>query len=305
MHRSDNRGMTNKPFVSVIIPTFNRARYVGETVESVLAQSYENIEVIVIDDGSTDNTSEVVSRYVPRVRYVWQENAERGASRNHGLRLASGELISFLDSDDLWLADKVEKDVDFFNRHENVGLLFSDAVQIDAAGTEIRRLSPKSHSGNVTKRIMIENFVLMATHMARTSLIRDAGGFCEDRLLSGSEDWELWVRLSTLTKFYHRQTVTAKIRVHESNTMGDAEGMKRAMNRAVELMAESSHLSIDDKKLLRRTRAMVSLFSAINLCTVKRKRDSYRALRDAVTLSPSVVLDTRFGYTALRNLLKN
>ena len=101
----------SRPLVSVIIPTYNRASTVSEAIESVLQQTYPNVEVIVIDDGSKDNTQEVLRRYAGRIRNIYQENAGQMVARNRGIRESRGEIITFLDSDDLWLAHCVERHV--------------------------------------------------------------------------------------------------------------------------------------------------------------------------------------------------
>ena len=99
------------PFVSVIIPTFNRGWILKEAVDSVLGQTYRNFELIVVDDGSTDNTAQILETYQGRITVIRQENAGVSAARNRGIRKASGRLISFLDSDDLWLSGKLERQV--------------------------------------------------------------------------------------------------------------------------------------------------------------------------------------------------
>jgi len=102
------------PLVSVIIPVFNGARYIGEAIHSVLAQIYSNVELIVIDDGSTDKTSGIVQSFGDRVRYQTQPNTGSGAARNRGVELARAEFLTFLDADDLWLPDKLERQMAFF-----------------------------------------------------------------------------------------------------------------------------------------------------------------------------------------------
>ena len=97
--------------ISCVIPVFNGERYLGEALESVLAQSYQPLEVIVVDDGSTDETAEVARRYGERVRYVWQPNAGETAARNLGLTAAHGEFIAFLDADDVWDSEKLERQI--------------------------------------------------------------------------------------------------------------------------------------------------------------------------------------------------
>ena len=103
-----------KPLVSAIIPNYNYSRYIGEAVESALNQTYKNIEVIVVDDGSCDDSLKVLSAYVDRIKVVSQKNAGVAMARNNGVEVSTGEYVAFLDADDVWLPDKVEKQVDRF-----------------------------------------------------------------------------------------------------------------------------------------------------------------------------------------------
>lgn len=292
------------PLVSVVIPTYNRSDYIAETIESVLQQTYPNIEIIVIDDGSTDDTASVVGKYALKIRYVWQENAERGASRNHGLRLAQGDFISFLDSDDLWSSGKVQEGVDFLKANPDVGLLCADALQIDGGGRHLRVLRAHGSSGRVTEKLLRNNFVIMATHLARTSLVREICGFREERELSGSEDWEMWVRMSLSTNFAYVPTALAKIRTHLDNTMTNPAAMRRSMARAAELFRQSEPLASTYKKSLKRMDANIALVNAINYCSQRDRRESIAQLRHAFSADPAIILDPRFAYTVLR-LLKS
>lgn len=293
-----------KEFVSVIIPTYNRAQYISETIESVLAQTYSNLEIIVIDDGSIDNTKEVISKYISKIKYVRQPNSERGAARNHGLRLAKGEFIAFLDSDDLWLPDKIEKDLKFFADNPAVGVICTNALQIDADSNQVKILEARGHSGKVTEKLLGNNFVLMATHLIRTNLIRSINGFREERELAGSEDWEMWVRLSTITEFAFLPRISAKIRTHLANTMNNADGMNRSMNYALKIMSESGYLTDKQKKLLFKTRAYISLVNAINYCSVKKRKNVISSLKNAFINDPKIIFDPRFGYTIYRLITK-
>ena len=111
----------NAPLVSVIIPTYNRAEIIEEAVDSVLAQDYKDFELIVVDDGSTDNTSEVLATYGDDIRVLYQENKGVSAARNRGISEAAGKLIAFLDSDDLWMPQKLTTQVEFFRHfHQTV-----------------------------------------------------------------------------------------------------------------------------------------------------------------------------------------
>lgn len=301
---SDRSRRKAGPLLSVVIPSYNRADYIALTIESVLEQTYKNIEVIVIDDGSTDETAKVVKPFGPKVRYIRQENAERGASRNHGLRLADGKYIAFLDSDDLWLPDKAAAGIEFLDKNLEAGLLCTDALQIDGNGEETSSLRAHGFSGQVTGQLLQKNFVIMPTHLARTSVVREIGGFREERELSGSEDWEMWVRLSLVADVAYIPKITAKYRVHSANTMSSAAGMQRSMGRAAQLFRESQQLAQSYGRSLRKMDANIALVNAINYCSQGDRRESVRLLADAFASDPMTIFDPRFGYTLYR-LIRN
>jgi glycosyltransferase involved in cell wall biosynthesis len=294
---------TSEGLVSVVIPTYNRARYIAETLESVLAQAYAPVEVVVVDDGSTDDTRAVVERYVPAVTYVWQENAERGAARNRGLALARGEFVAFLDSDDVWLPGKLEREVELLRRRPDVGLVYSDTEVIDADGELRRRVRHECHEGWVTEHLLRRNFISIGAHLVRADALRAAGGFREDRALAGSEDWEAWVRLSLKVQFAHLPGAFARIRVHPSNTMSDAATMERGMRYAYELVSAADYLTPRQRRLLPRARAKVAFHSAINYCVAGDRKRTWALLAEAVRCAPGVVLDPRFGYTCVHGML--
>jgi glycosyltransferase involved in cell wall biosynthesis len=292
------------PLVSVVIPSYNRAQYIAETIESVLAQTYREIEVIVIDDGSTDNTRDAVEPYVPHVKYVRQKNSERGASRNHGLRLAKGEFIAFLDSDDLWLPQKLEEDLKILKEKPRAGVVYSDADLVDSDGDHLKTLKRKGYTGSVTDQLLTDNFVSIGAHLIRKSFADQIGGFREERELSGSEDWEFWVRLSCVTEFEYLPKATTRIRTHQANTMSDAAAMSRSMGYALKLVREGEYLSARQKGLLRTMQAKMALVNAINLCSGGKYRETFDHLVAAARCSPGVALDPRYPYTILRMLIR-
>ena len=291
---------SDTPLVSVIIPTYNRAGYLAEAVKSVLVQSLPAAEIIVVDDGSKDNTAEVAAGFGKSIIYHRQDNAERGAARNKGFQLSHGQFVAFLDSDDLWMPDKLKCDLELLMRSPDVGLVYSDFLVIDANGHMLRQASPRRVDGVATPFLMSETVASIGTHLIRRECIEAAGGFREERELSGCEDWEFWVRLSMLTRFRHNPVRTAKIRTHDTNTMNDAVAMRGATVAALACFREMvarGELSPSD---YRRAEGFVELVSAINFCNAHKAGQATRFLVSAVLTNPGLLLNPRFLYTAIR-----
>lgn len=194
------------PKVSVIIPSFNCELYIAETIASVLNQTHKDIEVIVVDDGSTDRTREIVASFGTSVRLIAQQNAGRCAARNHGIREASGEFICLLDHDDYWYPEKLSAQLAAFEKYPEAGGVYSGYIvwNADANG---RFPSPESFvrspppdevdqelSGWIYHHFLIDIYMLTSASMFRAEVFEKCGNFIE--ALSYSEDWELWFRIS-------------------------------------------------------------------------------------------------------------
>jgi glycosyltransferase involved in cell wall biosynthesis len=191
---------TAPPRVSVIIPTWNRSRQLCDAVDSALAQSFTDSEIVIVDDGSTDDTAAVVAaRYgtLSRVRLVRQPNAGPAAARNHGVRESRGPLIAFLDSDDLWEQSKLEIQVGQLDRHAEAALSFCDAVVRGGGRDQCTRFASKHFRGDTTVRGIVEwNFPMCTPAVVvRRSALEEVGLF--DATLPCQEDWDLWIRLVT------------------------------------------------------------------------------------------------------------
>ena len=181
------------PKVSVIIPSYNRAQSICEAIDSVLSQTSKDFEIIVVDDGSEDSTKEMLSRYGDKVRYFYQENKGVSAARNYGIREARGEFIAFLDSDDKWLSDKLEKQIDLFLKQPEVCLQYSYARYYDKE-KNIEYLRPQHIS------ISFEDFLYRNTVLPTSSVILRKSCFDEvglfDENLPSIEDYDLWIRIA-------------------------------------------------------------------------------------------------------------
>lgn len=213
------------PAVSVVIPCFNAGRFVTETIGSVLEQAYSSIELIVVDDGSTDDSREKVRRFGSAVRLLEQPNRGRSVARNRGLQEARGEFVVFLDSDDLLAPDHVRTLVDAMRRAD-CDLAYGRAEHfIDGEGTRVAFRRPCFEKDQAL-RIILDNFLPPpATVMLRRQFVTDSGVRFEPGRRCG-EDWEFWIRLvlaGARVAFVDR--VVALCREHASNTRRDLAAM--------------------------------------------------------------------------------
>ena len=208
----------NNPQVSVVIPTHNRSKLIKETIESVLSQTYKEFEIIVVDNGSTDDTREVVcSIDDERIRYYYQENTGSPTKpRNRGIQLAKGKYIAFLDSDDLWLPEKLEKQIPILDNHPEVGLVYSDAYKVDS-GEIIGRVfeDVKPCRGNIFPELFLGNFISCLTVVVRKTVLDKVGIFNPDFAIA--QDYDLFLRIARFFKVEYVDLPLAKYRVHPGN----------------------------------------------------------------------------------------
>lgn len=183
-----------KSLVSVIIPTFNMASFLSQAIQSVLNQTFSDFELIVIDDGSNDNTKSVVHSFNDvRIEYVYQENKGLSGARNTGLRLASGKYIAFLDADDLFLPDKLAVQSKYLEEHLEVGVVVGGFQRIDSEGNLIKETYFKPGQVSMEDLLVANRFIIHST-MIRRSCIEEIGGF--DESLKGAEEWDFHSRLA-------------------------------------------------------------------------------------------------------------
>jgi glycosyltransferase involved in cell wall biosynthesis len=185
-----------EPLVSVVLITYNCAQYVGRAIESVLAQTWRRLELIVVDDGSTDTTAEIVARFDDsRIQYVRQDNAGIASARNHGIRRARGELLSFLDCDDWWLPQKLERQVARVIADPSVGLVYSLTIRVVPSGQVSDRFS-RIVEGRILDRLLMGNCIAGSASSALLTrvAVNEAGWF--DESLRVAEDWDYWIRVA-------------------------------------------------------------------------------------------------------------
>jgi len=279
--------------ISVIIPTFNRARYVTKAIDSVLAQTYKDYEIIVVDDGSTDNTRQVLSPYMERIRYIYQDNAGVSAARNAGIRDAKGEWIAFLDSDDLWLPRKLACQMDYMSI-VGAKVCFTNVTHTGEPGP----LPRGDVDGCVAKHgcIFTEPFdivlddsrrLYVPTMVLDRYVLLDVG--CFDENLAVAEDTRLIFRLAFKTPFAYISEPQVII-----NRSGDRQGLTNDTGRAslarcaagAAILSEAYfRCSGKDKSLIRKLRRCLAYFLSRQAewnCIERHKEDARRLALDCI-----------------------
>jgi glycosyltransferase involved in cell wall biosynthesis len=214
------------PSVSVIIPTYNHRDYIVRSLESVFSQTFDDHEVIVVNDGSPDDTAEVLAPYVRagRIRYIEQPNAGQAAARNRGIREAAGAFVAFLDDDDLWPPDKLAWQVSYLASRPTAGAVGGAVDIIDEAG---ERLDAPALPmlGEIAPRDLFRGspFLSPGQTLIRTDLLRSLGGL--DERIWGADDFDLWFRIAERSTLLACPRLALHYRLHPANASKDATRM--------------------------------------------------------------------------------
>ena len=208
--------MITSNLVSAIIPTYNNAAFLPEAIDSVISQTYPNIEIIIVNDGSTDNTNEVLRKYLDRIIYIEQENAGPASARNTGIHQARGEYIAFLDADDIWMPTKIEEQLKIFSQNPNASLVYSRMVNFDDRSSKNLSVIPrKVFSGRIFDQLLVENLIALPTVIVRSNILDRIGLF--DESLFTAEDWNLYLRIARDHEIIGVNKVLVRRRKHYDN----------------------------------------------------------------------------------------
>lgn len=236
--------MGHSPRVSVIIPTFNRSAYLRQAIASVLVQSYADYEILVVNDGSTDNTDAVIAGFTDaRIVCLQQRNAGRSAARNHALIQAKGEYVAFLDDDDLYLPDKLAKQVAFLDTHREIGLVAGGAQIIAASGASVRTWKTWLDQPCLTLPACLYSCPLLPTTVMLRRQWLEKMDHWFDTALERAEDIDIWVRLllASCAMAWLPEIVSA-YRQHSLNSQGDRERYYRSYLRILDKLYMRSDL---------------------------------------------------------------
>lgn len=239
----------HKLLVSVILPTYNRAWILKETIDSVLDQDYGNFELIVVDDGSTDETPHLLSAYQGRITVIRQQNQGVSAARNAGIRAASGDLIALLDSDDTWLPGKLTAQVDFFNTHPDARICQTEEIWIRNGVRVNPGKRHRKQAGMIFERSLALCLVSPSAVMIRKSLLDEVGLF--DETLPACEDYDLWLRIAWKHPIHLIHQPLIVKRGGHGDQLSRMPELDRYRIRSIARMLDSDCLSPNQKKAAR------------------------------------------------------
>ena len=280
--------MEKNPKVSVVIPTYNSARFIVETLESVFAQTYRDYEVIVVDDGSTDNTKEVLKPYMSRIRYIYKENGGPASARNVGIKNARGEYIAFLDSDDLWLPEKLEKQIRYFEEHPEIGMVFADCIRFGEEVSNTSRNDTKQLiSNDMFVNIWWYNIVPTSTVMVKRVCFDKVGLFNESREIEGTEDKEMWLRIARECEVEYLREVVTKYRVRMSGH--NRSNINRAYDSAklvIDKYWEDIEMRGYTRKFLNLKLHRYYLNYGLSLLSIGNSKDAHIKFKEALRYNP-------------------
>lgn len=219
----------NNPLVSVIVPAYNHELYIEDCLKSIVSQTYDNLEIIIINDGSKDNTGLVIEKFIEvqnrKIKYISKENEGLCKTLNMGLKLSKGKYIAFIASDDLWVSTRIEKQINFLENNKNIGLVYSDAYFIkDNKKTEIkysdykprisRYFKDSIQNTNIYELLLVDNFIIALTVLVRRECYDKAGIFDESLKI---EDYDMWLRITKYYPIGYIDVPLAYYRLHKTN----------------------------------------------------------------------------------------
>lgn len=256
----------DEPLVSIVTPAYNCERFIGETIESVINQTYKNWEMIIVDDGSTDKIGNIVKNYCKRdirIKYFWQKNSGRPAvPRNVAIRKAKGKYIAFLDSDDLWVSEKLARQVEYMEKHPDLDLVYGLAKCVGNPLFEGRLVKqPKDVAFCTTfEELFICNSIVCLTVIVRASSLQRVGLFNEAPSFVSAEDWDLWLRFAHDYKIGFIPELVGFYRVHTQGISKDETKYLKPLN----IIEKYENMGWVGQELVKRSRSLVYFTAAMS-----------------------------------------
>jgi glycosyltransferase involved in cell wall biosynthesis len=295
------------PKISVIIPAYNAERTLQETVESVQNQTFSDFEIIIINDGSTDQTLTISQNFVdPRVKIFSYQNAGVSVARNRGIANAMGEFIAFIDADDLWTPDKLERQLKALSNNSEAGVAYSWTQTIDERGKPLPHNHPVFLEGSVYADLLVSNFIANGSNiLVRREVISQVGEFDADANIRGSEDWDYYLRLAAETHFTVVPDWQILYRQSSTSVSSNFEMMEASALAVVKKAYQSAPLEYQHLK----NKSLAWVYGYSTQQALQRKDDwknariALRKFCKAVQLHPQFLLED-YGQSLVRWLIK-
>lgn len=295
--------MSKELFFSIVIPTYNRAHMIKQTLDSISLQTYQNYEIIVVDDGSTDNTEEVVLAINnPKIIYHKKKNEERAVARNTGFELANGDYVTLLDSDDFLYPNHLQEAANYINSHDDVCLLRFDFDIVDS-NNNVLEVSAMPKNINLK---MINGNYMGCSGMILKKEIAVRYPFNGDRDLSGSEDYELWLRLAARFTIHTPNIITCSLHSHEERSVIYNIKKEPLILRKDLLLQYAFADKVVDKIFGKKRNLLISnslLYVSLHLAIAKFNKEAIQYLLKAIQYNPLLFFDKRF-FGIIKTLLK-
>lgn len=280
-----------KDLVSVVIPNYNYAHYLREAIDSVLAQTYPEIEVFVVDDGSSDDSRIVLESYGDRVKGIFQANQGVSAARNNGVAASNGEFIAFLDADDSWLPQKIEKQVERFRREPSLGLVHVAVNEIDAKGDSLLERYEGLEGNIAGELLMLKRAGVLGGGsglMVTREVFDEVGGF--DPRLSTSADWDLFYQVSSRYRVAFLPELLLRYRIHNTNMHANVAAMERDMTLAFDKAFASASPEIS--RMRRQAYGVLNRTLAASYFKAGQYTDFLRTAAKGIAAYPPILFGT-------------
>lgn len=289
--------MSQFPFFSVIIPTYNRAAFIEETIKSVLAQTYPHYEIIVVDNCSTDNTLELLEPFIRagQIQFIQhEENYERARSRNTGMTAARGDFVTFLDSDDFMYPENLADAAEYARSHPDAKCFHNLFELVDGQRNVIYKFKLPSLK-NQTRAIAYGNFMSCIGDFIHREIYTQYR-FDTRPEVTGSEDWDFWLRVLADYKVGRIEKVNNGIRHHEGRSVNnqDMVSLQRGLEQIIAKISADPHLKGVYRRYLKRIEATSLIYMAILANSGFRYREALRYLSAAVRKDISILTSPRF-----------
>lgn len=284
--------MSSIPLVSVIIPAYNASKWIAKTIESVLAQDFKEYEIIVVNDGSTDDTEAVVSRFGEKVQCIHKLNGGQASARNAGIRAARGKYLAFVDADDLWTKDKLGLQVKLLEATDAVWV-YSDAFAFDGlSGRTLYKFSRlfRQYDGDILKPLLLRDFISMPTPVIRRSVFEKTGLFNEKDNMRLGEDWDMWLRIAAIYPVALIPQPLAYYRVHSASITGGADPFIKMQGWLAVVEEAVSREPIRLESLKSRALSYVYISTGRLLAVRGQTASARRMFLQAIRLTPCSIL---------------